>query len=188
MEAREARHAREAVVRHLARGVVLAQRGPQGPALHLHLRRGGDTSGGVRVDGAPRHAHPPHHGSPRPHPAHAAHAPHPAHAAHPPGHRCSKQRLPLPPLGGGSLEDVLGRELVLRVHPHLVHVGQQTVLVSEDRGADAAGPHPEGGGQLAGHLRVTGQVLPQAALVNIELPAHWTRVVRTSSLCWEISR
>ena len=60
-----------------------------------------------------------------------------------------------------------------------------TVLVSEDRGADTAGPHPQGGGQLAGHLRVTSQVLPQAALVNVELAAHRTRVVSTASLGWQ---
>ena len=137
------------------------------------------------MDGTARHAHPSHHGSPRPHPAHAAHAPHPTHPSHPPGHGRGQQRLPLPPLRGGPLQDVLGSELVLRVHPHLVHVGQQAVLVSEDRGADTAGPHPQGGGQLAGHLRVTSQVLPQAALVNVELAAHRTRVVSTASLGWQ---
>ena len=126
MEAREAGHAREAVVRHLSRGgVVLAQGGPQGAALHLHLRRGGDTGGGVGVYGTPRHPHPSHHGSPA-HPAHPTHAAHPTHPAHPPGHGRGQQGLPLPPLCCGSLEDVLGSELVLRVHPHLVHVGQQT--------------------------------------------------------------
>ena len=54
--------------------------------------------------------------------------------------------------------------------------------MSEDGCADTAGPHPEGGGELAGHLGVAGQVLPQAALVNVELPADRTRVVRTASL------
>ena len=35
-----------------------------------------------------------------------------------------------------------------------------TVLMSEDGGADGAGPHPEAGGELAGHLGVAAQVLP----------------------------
>ena len=52
----------------------------------------------------------------------------------------------------------------------------------EDCGADAAGPHPERGGELAGHLGVARQVLPQAALVHVELPAHGTRVVRAAAL------
>ena len=60
-----------------------------------------------------------------------------------------------------------------------------TILVCEYGGADGAGPHPEAGGQLARHLGVAGQVLPQAALVHVELPTDRTRVVRTSSLCWE---
>ena len=59
--------------------------------------------------------------------------------------------------------------------------------MSEDGGADAAGPHPQGGGELAGHLRVAGQVLPQTALVDVELPAHRARVVGTASLSWGIS-
>ena len=54
--------------------------------------------------------------------------------------------------------------------------------MSEDCSADAAGPHPEGGGELAGHLGVARQVLPQAALVHVELPAHGTRVVRAAAL------
>ena len=52
----------------------------------------------------------------------------------------------------------------------------------KDRGADGAGPHSEAGGQLAGHLRVAGQVLPEAALVDVELAAHRTRVVRAPTL------
>ena len=52
----------------------------------------------------------------------------------------------------------------------------------EDGGADTAGPHPEGGGELAGHLGVARQVLPQAALVHVKLPAHGTRVVRAAAL------
>ena len=59
--------------------------------------------------------------------------------------------------------------------------------MSEDGCADTAGPHPEGGGELAGHLGVARQVLPQAALVHVELPAHRARVVRTASLSWGIS-
>ena len=67
-------------------------------------------------------------------------------------------------------------------------ITELTVLVSEDGCANTAGPHPQGGGELAGHLRVAGQVLPQAALVHVELPAHRARVVRTASLSWETSR
>ena len=52
----------------------------------------------------------------------------------------------------------------------------------EDGCADAAGPHPERGGELAGHLGVARQVLPQAPLVHVELPAHRTRVVRAAAL------
>ena len=56
--------------------------------------------------------------------------------------------------------------------------------MSEDGGADGAGPHPEAGGELAGHLGVAAQVLPQAALVHVELSAHRTRVVRTPPLSY----
>ena len=59
--------------------------------------------------------------------------------------------------------------------------------MSEDGCADTAGPHPEGGGQLARHLGVAGQVLPQAALVHVELPADRAGVVGTASLSWGIS-
>ncbi len=52
----------------------------------------------------------------------------------------------------------------------------------EDGGADGAGPHPEAGSQLAGHLRVAAEVLAEAALVNVELPAHGARVVGASPL------
>ena len=52
----------------------------------------------------------------------------------------------------------------------------------EDGGADAAGPHPEAGGELAGHLGVAAEVLPQAALVHVELTAHRAGVVRATSL------
>ena len=61
-------------------------------------------------------------------------------------------------------------------------MSQLTVLVGEDRGADAAGPHPEAGGQLRGHLRVTRQMLPQAALIHVELAAHGARVVGAPTL------
>jgi len=54
--------------------------------------------------------------------------------------------------------------------------------MGEDGGADGAGPHPEAGGQLAAHLGVAAQVLPQATLVHVELPAHRTRVVRAPPL------
>ncbi len=58
-----------------------------------------------------------------------------------------------------------------------------TVLMGEDSCADSAGPHPEAGCELAGHLWVTAEVLPEAPLVHIELPAHRTRVIRASPLC-----
>jgi hypothetical protein len=54
--------------------------------------------------------------------------------------------------------------------------------MGEDSCADGAGPHPEAGGELAGHLGVTAEVLPEAPLVHIELPAHRTRVIRASPL------
>lgn len=54
----------------------------------------------------------------------------------------------------------------------------------EDSSAHRAGPHPEAGGKLAGHLRVASQVLPQAPLIHIELSTHRTRVVCAASLCW----
>ena len=57
--------------------------------------------------------------------------------------------------------------------------------MGEDCGADAAGPHAEGGGQLRGHLRVTSQVLPQTALIHIELAAHGARVVGAPTLGWK---
>ena len=56
--------------------------------------------------------------------------------------------------------------------------------MGEDCGADGARPHAQTGGELAGHLRVAGQVLPQAALVHVELAAHGARVVGAPSLCW----
>ena len=61
-----------------------------------------------------------------------------------------------------------------------------TILVGEYGGADGAGPHPEAGGQLARHLGVAGQVLPEAALVHVELAAHRARMVRVASLGWKI--
>ena len=56
--------------------------------------------------------------------------------------------------------------------------------MGEDCGADGARPHAQTGGELAGHLWVAGQVLPQAALVHVELAAHGARVVGAPSLCW----
>ena len=124
VEAGEARHAGQAVV-HLVGLVVLAERRAQRPpALHLHLLRRGDAGGGVRVDGAARHAHAPH----PPHAAHAAHV-EVGPGRHAGGHGGGQEGLPLPALGGGALQHVLRRELVLRVHPHLVHVGQQAWTV-----------------------------------------------------------
>jgi hypothetical protein len=58
-----------------------------------------------------------------------------------------------------------------------------TVLMGEDSCADGAGPHPEAGGELAGHLGVTAEVLPEAPLVHVELPAYRTRVIRAAPLC-----
>lgn len=45
----------------------------------------------------------------------------------------------------------------------------------EDRVADRARPHTQGGGELR-RLRVTREMLPQAALVDVVLPAHRARV------------
>jgi len=92
---------------------------PQRAVLHLHLLRGGDPGGGVGMDGAASH----------PHTAHATHASHAAHATHAPGahsraHGGGYQGLTLPSLGGGALQHVLGSELMLRVHSHLIHVRQ----------------------------------------------------------------
>ena len=56
--------------------------------------------------------------------------------------------------------------------------------MGEDSSANGAGPHPETGGELACHLRVASQVLPQAPLIHIELSTHRTRVVCAASLCW----
>ncbi len=52
-----------------------------------------------------------------------------------------------------------------------------TVLVGEHGRADGTGPHPEAGRELRRHLGVAGQVLPQAALVHVELPAHRAGVI-----------
>ena len=51
-------------------GYLSERRAQRPPALHLHLLRGGDPRGGVRVDGAPSHSHPAHPS----HPSHSAHA------------------------------------------------------------------------------------------------------------------
>ena len=56
--------------------------------------------------------------------------------------------------------------------------------MGEDGSADRAGPHPEAGGELADHLWVASQVLPQAPLIHIELSTHRTRVVCAAPLCW----
>jgi hypothetical protein len=55
--------------------------------------------------------------------------------------------------------------------------------MGEDSCADGAGPHSEAGCELAGHLGVAAEVLPEAPLVHIEFPAHRTRVIRASPLC-----
>ena len=60
--------------------------------------------------------------------------------------------------------------------------------MGEDCSADRAGPHSEAGGELAGHLWVASQVLPQAPLIHIELSTHGTRVVCAASLCWEAGK
>jgi hypothetical protein len=51
-----------------------------------------------------------------------------------------------------------------------------TCFVGEDGLADAAGPHAQGGGELGG-LWMAGEVLAEAALVDVVLAAHGTRVV-----------
>lgn len=56
-----------------------------------------------------------------------------------------------------------------------------TALVSEDGLAHRARPHPEARAKLTG-LRMAGQMLPKATLVDVVLPAHWTRVVGGPSL------
>lgn len=70
---------------------------------------------------------------------------------------------------------------MLRVHPHVLHVAQETALVSEDGLAHRARPHPEARAKLTG-LRMAGQMLPKATLVDVVLPAHWARVVGGPSL------
>jgi hypothetical protein len=55
--------------------------------------------------------------------------------------------------------------------------------MGEDSCTDGAGPHPEAGGELAGHLGVAAEVLPEAPLVHVKLPAHRTRVIRAAPLC-----
>lgn len=51
----------------------------------------------------------------------------------------------------------------------------------EHRLADAARPHPEAAAELA-RFGVAGEVLPQAALVDVVLPADGARVVGGPSL------
>ena len=57
-----------------------------------------------------------------------------------------------------------------------------TVFVGEDGRAHSAGPHSERRCDLAGHLRVAGQVLPQATLVHVKLAAHRAWMVGVSAL------
>ncbi len=52
-----------------------------------------------------------------------------------------------------------------------------TVFMGKDRGADGARPHPEGRGELAGHLGVTCQMLSKATLIDVKLAANWTWVI-----------
>lgn len=63
----------------------------------------------------------------------------------------------------------------------MLHVAQETALVSEDGLAHRARPHPEARAKLTG-LRMAGQMLPKATLVDVVLPAHWARVVGGPSL------
>lgn len=51
----------------------------------------------------------------------------------------------------------------------------------EDSLTDRTGPHPKGGRKLRG-LRMTGQMLPQASLVNVMLATYRARVVRRPPL------
>lgn len=70
---------------------------------------------------------------------------------------------------------------MLWVHPHVLHVTQQTALMSEDGLAHRARPHPEACAKLTG-LRMAGQVFPKTTLVDVVFSAHWTRVVGGPSL------
>lgn len=70
---------------------------------------------------------------------------------------------------------------MLGVHSHVLHVTQQTALVSEDGLAHRARPHSEACAKLTG-LRMAGQVFPKTTLVDVVFSAHWTRVVGGPSL------
>lgn len=70
---------------------------------------------------------------------------------------------------------------MLGIHPHVLHVTQQTALMSEDGLAHRARPHPEACAKLTG-LRMAGQVFPKTTLVDVVFSAHWTRVVGGPSL------
>lgn len=114
-------------------------------------------------------------------------------------------------IGHGLREHVLRRELVLRVHLHVLDVGDETRLVRKHRLAHRTRPHlqvrPERSaadadapsnathtadaahpGQTTGHHRSAGcprvrqQMLPQTALVDVVLAAHRTRMVRDPAL------
>ncbi len=50
-----------------------------------------------------------------------------------------------------------------------------TVLMGEDSCADGAGPHPEGGGQLAGHLEVTALITVLFVIYFMFLPFSWVK-------------
>jgi hypothetical protein len=50
-----------------------------------------------------------------------------------------------------------------------------TVLVGEDSCADGAGPHPEAGGQLAGHLGVTAVITVLLVIYFMFLPFSWVK-------------
>lgn len=90
---------------------------------------------------------------------------------------------------------------MLGIHTHVVHMGEETcklgdiihtyvypisnsvltVLVSEYRLANRAGPHAQAACQLGG-LRVAGEMFAQGALVDIVLSADRTGVVGGSPL------
>jgi hypothetical protein len=50
-----------------------------------------------------------------------------------------------------------------------------TVLMGEDSCADGAGPHPEAGGQLAGHLEVTDVLTVLLVIYFMFLPFSWVK-------------
>lgn len=70
----------------------------------------------------------------------------------------------------------------MKLNDHRFYVAKiLTALVGEDGLAHRTRPHPEARAKLTG-LRMAGQMLPKATLVDVVLPAHWTRMVGGPSL------